>query len=160
MSRTAKAFFMVSAVLAAWLFGSVSLAGQSGTPTPATSARGYDAGGRRDPFVSLVVPKVNPVAVRPSAAPRPGAGLAGLAVSDVQLRGVVRSGANFIAILEGPDGRTFLAKRADRLMDGVIKGIEAGAVVFSERVEDAAGAVRVRDVRKALRAVTAAGGQR
>ncbi len=44
-------------------------------------------------------------------------------------------------------------------MDGVIKGIENGAVVFTERVEDAAGAVRQRDVRKALKAATVPGGQ-
>ena len=135
--------FLVSAVAAAWLCGAVELAGQSG---------GYDAGGRRDPFVSLIVPKTNPTAPRVAAASRPGAGLAGVAVSDVQLKGVIRSGTNFVAILEGPDGRTFLAKQLDRLMNGVVKGIERDAVVFTERVADAAGAIRQRDVRKALRA--------
>ena len=149
MSRK-PAFMMALAVLAAWICGAVSLAGQS---------RGYDGGGRRDPFVSLIAPKANPSVARAVVAPRPGAGLAGLAVSDVQLKGVIRSGATFVAILEGPDGRTFLAKRSDRLMDGVIKGIESGAVVFTERVEDAAGAIRVRDVRKALRSATVPGGQ-
>ncbi len=140
--------FIGSAVLIGWLCGSVELAGQSG---------GYDAGGRRDPFRSLIVPKVGPAAPRVGAATRPGAGLAGIAVSDVQLRGVIRSGANFVAILEGPDGRTFMAKRLDRLVNGVVKGIEQDAVVFTERVEDASGAVRQRDVRKALRAVVAGG---
>lgn len=121
------------------------------------TAGGYDAGGRRDPFVSLIVPKTTTVVSRPANASRPGAGLAGISVSDVQLKGVIRSGANFVAILQGPDGRTFLAKRLDKLMDGVIKGIESNAVVFTERVEDAAGAVRQRDVRKALRTVVAGG---
>lgn len=142
-----KSPLFVSAVVAAWLCGTAGLAGQSG----------YDAGGRRDPFVSLIVPKVSTVAARPVATSRPGAGLAGIAVSDVQLKGVIRSGATFVAILEGPDGRTFLAKRLDRLVNGVIKGIESNAVVFTERVEDAAGAVRQRDVRKALRGVVAGG---
>jgi len=143
-----KSRLFVSAVVAAWLCGTVSLAAQSG----------YDAGGRRDPFVSLIVPKVSTVAARPVATSRPGAGLAGIAVSDVQLKGVIRSGATFVAILEGPDGRTFLAKRLDRLVNGVIKGIESNAVVFTERVEDAAGAVRQRDVRKGLRG-SVGGGQ-
>jgi Tfp pilus assembly protein PilP len=142
--------FLGAAIFAGWLCGAVELAGQSGT---------YDAGGRRDPFVSLIVPKTAPAAPRTVAQAKPGAGLAGITVSDVQLKGVVRSGATFVAILEAPDGRTFLAKRADRLMDGVIKGIESGAVVFTERVADAAGAVRQRDVRKALRAATVPGGQ-
>lgn len=148
--------FLLSAVVAVWVCGTAGLAAQSGGSTPLTSG-GYDAGGRRDPFVSLIAPKVSTVAARPVATSRPGAGLAGIAVSDVQLKGVIRSGANFVAILEGPDGRTFLAKRLDRLMNGVIKGIESNAVVFTERVEDAAGAVRQRDVRKALRAVVAGG---
>lgn len=167
--------FMVPAVLAAWMCGSVVLGAQSGAQAPAKAmpstpvrvgiatplpAGGYDAGGRRDPFVSLIVPKTTPApAVRAATTARPGAGLAGIAVSDVQLKGVIHSGANFVAILQAPDGRTFLAKRSDRLMNGVIKGIESGAVVFTERVEDAAGAVRVRDVRKALRAAAVAGGQ-
>jgi Tfp pilus assembly protein PilP len=142
-------FLFGSAVLVAWLCGCAQLAGQSG---------GYDAGGRRDPFRSLIVPKPGPVAPRvTTATSRPGAGLAGIAVSDVQLKGVIRSGANFVAILEGPDGRTFMAKRLDRLVNGVVKGIEHDAVVFTERIEDASGAVRQRDVRKALRAVVAGG---
>ena len=140
--------FLVSAVAALWVCGVAELAGQSG---------GYDAGGRRDPFISLIAPKANPAAPRAAATSRPGAGLAGLAVSDVQLKGVIRSGANFVAILEGPDGRTFMVKRLDRLMNGVVKGIESNSVVFTERVEDAAGAVRQRDVRKALRGVVAGG---
>ncbi|MBW8869034.1 MAG: pilus assembly protein PilP [Acidobacteria bacterium] len=147
-------WIMAAAIVAAWLCGTAAVAGQT-----RVAAGSYDAGGRRDPFVSLIVPKAAPTAPRAAAAPRPGAGLSGIAVSDVQLKGVVRSGTTFVAILEGPDGRTFLAKRADRLMDGVIKGIEAGAVVFTERVEDAAGAVRQRDVRKALKAATVPGGQ-
>ena len=144
---TTRARLFVSAILAAWMLGAVTVAGQSG---------GYDAGGRRDPFVSLIVPKTT-AAPRAAAAPRPGSGLAGIAVSDVQVKGVIRSGATFVALLEGPDGRTFLAKRADRLRDGVIKGIEVGAVIFTERVADAAGAVRQREVRKALRSVVAGG---
>lgn len=154
--------FMSAAIFAGWLCGAVDLAGQvvRSTPVPAPLAAGsYDPGGRRDPFVSLIVPKANPTAPRAASAPRPGAGLMGVAVSDVQLKGVVRSGTTFVAILEAPDGRTFLAKRADKLMDGVIKGIENGAVVFTERMEDAAGAVRQRDVRKTLKSATVPGGQ-
>lgn len=149
---------LVSAVAAAWLCGVAGVIAQSAGSTSLTAGGGgYDAGGRRDPFISLIVPKAAPVAARAAAISRSGAGLAGVAVSDVQLKGVIRSGANFVAILEGPDGRTFMAKRLDRLMNGVVKGIENNAVVFTERVEDAAGAVRQRDVRKALRGVVAGG---
>jgi Tfp pilus assembly protein PilP len=140
----------MTVVWIAWCCAPVSLAAQQG---------GYDAGGRRDPFVSLIVPKVVAPSTSHVAATtsRPGAGLLGLAVSDVQVKGVIRSGPTFVALLAGPDGRTFMAKQQDKLMNGVIKGIERDAVVFTERVADAAGAVRSRDVRKVLRSAIAGG---
>lgn len=160
MTSTPRAF--VASLAALWLAAATGAAAQStpltaGASTPLT-AGGYDAGGRRDPFVSLIQPPKPAPKPRAAVASRPAAGLAGIAVSDVQVKGVVRSGATFVALLEGPDGRTFLAKRLDRLVDGVVKGIERDAVVFTERVEDAAGAIRQRDVRKALK-VSVAGGQ-
>jgi Tfp pilus assembly protein PilP len=125
----------------------------------AAAQNGYDTGGRRDPFVSLLAPKAS-AAPRAAAAPvsRPGAGLAGIAVSDVRVRGVMRSGNALVALLEGPDGKTFLARREDRLMNGLVKTIEQDAVIFSERVADAAGAVRQRDVKKVLRPAASSGG--
>lgn len=137
--------------MVAWVCASTVVAAAQG---------GYDAGGRRDPFVSLLAPKATAPTRTDAAAPvsRPGAGLLGVAISDVQVKGVIRSGATFVAILAGPDGHTFMAKQQDKLMNGSIKGIERDAVVFTERVTDAAGAMRSRDVRKVLRS-TSAGGQ-
>jgi Tfp pilus assembly protein PilP len=117
----------------------------------------YDDGGRRDPFVSLIVPKV--AAPAPGGAPgaRPIAGLGGLSVSDVAVKGLVRSGSTLIALLQGPDGKTYMAKRLDRLHDGVVTRIESDCVVFTERTPDAAGVVRARDVRKPLRPAVSGG---
>ena len=120
---------------------------------------GYDAGGRRDPFVSLIAPKKEVAA--PSAAPvrrAGGTGLAAITVTDVVVKGVVRSGTTEIAILEAPDGKTYIARRQDRLQDGAVKSIEADAVVFIEQVADARGGLRPRDVRKPIHAVI--GGER
>ena len=117
----------------------------------------YDAGGRRDPFVSLIVPKVAPSSGPAAGSPRPGAGLGGLSVSDVVVKGLVRSGTTLIALLQGPDGRTYMAKRLDRLHDGVVTRIDSDGVVFTERTADAAGVVRARDVRKPLRAAVSGG---
>lgn len=121
----------------------------------------YDDGGRRDPFVSLIVPKVAPANANAAAArPRATAGLGGLSVSDVVVKGMVRSGTTLIALLQGPDGKTYMAKRLDRLQDGVVTRIDSDGVVFTERTADAAGVVRARDVRKPLRpAVSGSGGQ-
>lgn len=118
----------------------------------------YEDGGRRDPFVSLIVPKVAPTSGNRAANPaRPAAGLAGLAISDVVVKGMVRSGTTLIALLQGPDGRTYMAKRQDRLQDGVVTRIDSDGVVFTERIADAAGVVRARDIRKPLRAAVSGG---
>jgi len=121
------------------------------------SPTGYDDGGRRDPFVSLIVPKTPP-----AGKPLPGragtaAGLSSVSVSDVVVKGLVRSGTTLIALLQGPDGRTYMAKRQDHLQDGVVTRIDVDAVVFTERTADAAGVVRARDVRKPLRPVVSGG---
>lgn len=138
-----------------WLMG-VPLAAQS--PTAGARGAAYDVAGRRDPFVSLVAPSAT---TRASAVAqvRRGPGLAGVAIADVVVKGVIRSGATMIALLAVPDGRTFMAHRQDRLADGVVSRIDADGVVFSERTADAAGVARACDVRKPLRTM-AAGGER
>jgi Tfp pilus assembly protein PilP len=141
----------VAAALAACA-GAVSAQTPVGDRPNGTTASGYNAGGRRDPFVSLIAIKKEPTPASTSEqAPRvAGAGLAGLAVTDVVVKGILRSGPVLLAILEGPGGKTYIARRQDRLQDGTVKSIEADAVVFAEQVADAHGATRARDVRKSL----------
>lgn len=141
----------------------VPLGAQSAPPQIRVGSRvgesptSYDDGGRRDPFASLIVPKPTPTS-RPGGGAGPvAAGLGGVSVTDVVVKGVIRSGNTLIALLQGPDGRTYMAKRQDRLHDGVISRIEIDAVVFTERSADAAGVVRARDIRKPLRAVVSGG---
>ena len=137
-----------------------------GTVTPAIrvgdrvgeTPTAYDDGNRRDPFVSLIAPKAPPTSANATATRvRPVAGLAGVSVSDVAVKGLIRSGATLIALLQTPDGRTFMAKRLDRLQDGVVTRIDSDAVIFTEHTTDAAGAVRSRDVRKPLRPAVSGG---
>lgn len=123
------------------------------------SSTDYNDGGRRDPFMSLIAPKAAPAQPSAAAPPRAIAGLAGLSVNDATVKGLMRSGDTLIALLQGPDGRTYMAKRQDRLQDGVIARIDADAVVFTARVPDAAGVVRTRDIRKPLRAAVSGGQQ-
>lgn len=121
------------------------------------SPSGYDEGRRRDPFVSLIVPKPSPASKPAAGITRPATGLGAVSVTDVVVKGVVRSGTTLIALLQGPDGRTFLARRQDRLQDGVVARIDTDGVVFNERTADAAGVVRARDVRKPLRSAASGG---
>ena len=117
----------------------------------------YDDGGRRDPFISLIVPKPSPTASPAASMARPAAGLGGVSVSDIAVKGMIRSGNTLIALLQGPDGRTYMAKKSDRLQDAVVTRIDNDGVVFTERVADAAGVVHARDVRKPLRAAVSGG---
>ena len=114
-----------------------------------TSASGYDDGGRRDPFVSLVTSKKGAAG---AAASRLRPGLSGVAVADVAVKGIIHNGTTSIAVLEGPGGRSFIARSKDHLQDAVVKSVDADGVIFVEQVVDAIGTVRSRDVRKPLRA--------
>jgi len=77
-------------------------------------------------------------------------GLAGVSITDVVVRGIVRSGTVVMATLEGPEGKQFVAHRQDKLQDGVIKSIDKDAVVFIERTVDAIGTAHSHEVRKPL----------
>lgn len=113
---------------------------------------GYDDGGRRDPFVSLIVAK-KPAAG--SAAPaRALTGLASLAVADVAVKGIVHVGSKYMVTLEGPNHRSYTANPQDRLADGLVKTVDADGVVFEVQVTDAAGVMHARDVRKMLHPAT------
>jgi Tfp pilus assembly protein PilP len=120
----------------------------------ATVSSGYDDGGRRDPFVSLMAPKKT---VAPQNTARPRTGLGSLSLADVSVKGIVRTGGAVVAVLESPDGKSFVAHSKDRLQDATVKSIDADGVVFAEQVVDAGGAVRYRDVRKTLRPIMTEG---
>ncbi len=118
---------------------------------------GYQASGR-DPFTPLVAPpSTSPAAAQ--VANRP-AGLPGLAVADVELKGIIASGTMRLALLAGPDGKTYLARVQDRLHDAVVRRIETDAVVL---LTSAGPQTASREVRKLLRPMTgpvAEGGRR
>lgn len=118
-----------------------------GTRVGAGVVSGYDDEGRRDPFGSLI-------AERPAVAAAPvrrAHGLAGLAMADVAVTGIITSGQTWIAIIAGPDGATYLARPNARLHDAVVRRIDRDAVVFVTQAADVTGAARTREVRRALR---------
>lgn len=107
---------------------------------------GYDDGGRRDPFGSLVTPRRTSTATSENGRPRTG--LAGLALADVEVRGIVRSGDTRLAILQGPNNQSYVSRVKDRLADATIVSIDRDGVVFSEQLE---GSRAISQIRKALR---------
>ena len=120
------------------------------SPNSALEPRGYDyeAAGRRDPFVSLVRRGAE---VPGSATGTRPPGAAGLAVSEVSLRGTVKGRDGFVAMLQGADNKTYLVRPGDRLLDGTIRSITADAVVILQRVNDPLSLETEREVRKVLR---------
>lgn len=115
---------------------------------------GYEGQSRRDPFTPLVAPPNAPVATGAPARRAPG--LAGMTADDVVLKGIISSGAIRMALLEGSDGKTYLAKAKDRLQDAVIRRIDVDAVVLLTNATQQAGG---REVRKPLRPAGEGGGQ-
>jgi len=120
-------------------------------PPPATAFT-YNPQGRRDPFVSLLGrggdPKLS--GARPSGVP-------GLLINEIGIKGILRAGGGFVAMIQGPDNKTYVIKAGDRLLDGTVKSIVLDAVVFSQDVNDPLSLVKQKEIRKTLR--TADGGR-
>jgi Tfp pilus assembly protein PilP len=115
----------------------------NGTPAPPYS---YDPQGRRDPFLSLIARGSDPG----SAAARP-AGLPGLLISEVAVKGVVNDRSGLIAMVQGPGTKTFIVRPGEKLMDGTVKAITNDSVVFSQDVNDPLSMVKQKEVRKTVR---------
>jgi hypothetical protein len=111
---------------------------------------GYDDGGRRDPFLSLVRPATT-APTEPGGKPK-GDTLRSVAVSEVKVTGVLKgpNGRYHSAIVVGPNQLSYLVKPQDRLFDGWVKTIDALGVVIVARTTDVSGAVEGREVRKLL----------
>jgi Tfp pilus assembly protein PilP len=108
----------------------------------------YEAGGRRDPFVSLANQGSDP---RSEGRTR-YQGLAGLGVGEVNVKGIVLYERQLVAMVQAPDNRTYLVRPNDRLLDGSVRAVTSEAVVFVQQVNDPLSLVKQREIRKALRA--------
>ncbi len=106
----------------------------------------YDAGGRRDPFLNLLGSGTDP---RPAS--RKGEGPAGMTVAEISVRGVMQSKSGLIAMVQGPDNKTYIVHPGDKLADGSIKSINAQGLVIEQAVNDPLSVVKQREVRKLLR---------
>ena len=116
-------------------------------PTPTIDpAYVYEPAGRRDPFISLVGrgdDKSAP-AIRP-------AGLAGLLIGEITVKGVVRDRNGFTALLQASDNKTYNVRTGDKLFDGSVKSINQERVIFSQDVSDPLSLVKQREVSKPVR---------
>lgn len=113
---------------------------------PAPTAGTYESLGRRDPFMTLIEKK----GPSTTTAPRSSKGLQSFLLTDVHVTGVTRKGTEWMAILQGPDKQSYVAKVKDRIADAVIRRIDAQGVVFVDIQGPGSGA-RVQETRKPLR---------
>jgi Tfp pilus assembly protein PilP len=121
------------------------------TPTPDTTPKpampesySYDPAGRRDPFMNLLGTGGGPTS-------RKGEGPSGIAVAEISVRGVLQSRNGLIAMVQGPDNKTYIVHQGDKLLDGSIKTITAQGLVIEQDVNDPLSVVKQREVRRLLR---------
>jgi hypothetical protein len=155
MTRTTALTFASALLVATTAAAQTPAAPPAPTPAPASIALGtrvgvtpsnYDDGNRRDPFASLIATTARTNELVDGG--RPIKGLPGLVLADVVVRGVVKSGAHVLAILEGPNRQSFVARLNERLRDASIQSIDSGGVVFAEQVGPG---MRPINVRKTIR---------
>jgi Tfp pilus assembly protein PilP len=118
-----------------------------GEPRPVDAAS-YDSLGRRDPFVSLILPK----RAANDTTPRASRGLSSFMLADVVVTGISRKGTEGMAILQGSDRQSYVARVNDKIADAIIKRIDAQGVVFLE-LPRPGDMQRPQETRKPLRSV-------
>ncbi len=105
----------------------------------------YNGAGRRDPFISLAKPLANDDSNRPR---RPG--IEGFLLQETSLKGVVKAGDGWIAVLEGPDKKGYFVRIGQRMHDGVVTAIDAAGLTFRQEITDPLSPAKSRDVRRLL----------
>jgi hypothetical protein len=144
---------MLSILLSALALTPGQQAPEAAAPAPPTAEQAaaspgysYDAEGRRDPFVSLVGRGIDPAQGGTHAA-----GLPGLLVNEVLVKGVIRGRSGYLAMVQSPDNRTYIVRTGDRLFDGTVKTITQEGVIFSQDVNDPLSLVKQREVARRVR---------
>ena len=120
-----------------------------GAPPPADPQLPYtyNVDGRRDPFQSLTAGNGDS-----KSAPKPtAAGITGIRVDELSVRGIMQSRERLVAMVQGSDNRTYLIHQGDKLADGVVKSITPQGIVLVQDVSDPRAKEKTREVRKLLK---------
>lgn len=125
-----------------------SAAAKSAPPAP--EAYTYSPDGRRDPFISLIG---SGVTADPRLAGNRREGPAGLGVNEISVRGILQSRGAYVAMIQGPDAKTYIVHQGDKLLDGTIKSVTPQGLVLIQEVTDPLSLVKQREVSKLLRSV-------
>jgi Tfp pilus assembly protein PilP len=115
-------------------------------PSPPTEPYTYQPAGRRDPFLSLLG-----TGTESRVTSKSGEGPGGMSVADISVKGVMQSQGAMVAMIQGPDKKTYVVHKGDKLLDGRIKSISAQGLVVDQEVTDPLSLVKHREVTKLLR---------
>jgi len=116
-------------------------------PPPAETYT-YQPEGRRDPFLNLLG-----TGIEPRTSGRRSDGAAGMTVAEISVRGVLQSRGALVAMIAGPDNKTYIVHAGDKLLDGTIKTITPQGLIVIQEVNDPLSLVKQREVRKMLRSL-------
>lgn len=119
---------------------------QAPSPAPADGYN-YNPEGRRDPFVSLLKGGTDAPGTRAAGVD----GVAGLSVDEISVRGVVAGRGGYMAMVQGPDRKTYVVRANDKLLDGTVKTVTPQGLVILQEVNDPLSLVKQKEVRKMLR---------
>lgn len=130
--------------------GAAPPAGPTTGPTPAEGYT-YQPDGRRDPFLNLLG-----TGSEPRTTGKKNEGAAGLTVAEISVRGVLESRGALIAMVEGPDKKTYVVHPGDKFIDGVIRSITPQGLTIVQEVNDPLSLVKQREIHKLLRSLESA----
>ncbi len=114
----------------------------------ASDSYAYQPDGRRDPFLSVLRTGSDP-----NATSKRGSGISGFALAEISVRGVLQSRAAMMAMVQGPDNKTYVIHQGDKLADGVVKSVTTQGLVVIQDVSDPLSTQKQREVRKLLRSL-------
>jgi Tfp pilus assembly protein PilP len=115
---------------------------------PSQEAYTYRADGRRDPFLNLVG-----LGSDVKMTSRKNEGPTGLSLGEISVRGVMQSRGSLVAMIQGPDNKTYIVHQGDKLLDGTIKTVTPQGLVVVQEVNDPLSLIKTREVRKLLRSL-------
>jgi Tfp pilus assembly protein PilP len=115
---------------------------------PEQEAYTYRADGRRDPFLNLLGQ-----GGESKLTSRRGEGPAGMTVGEISVRGVMQSRGSLVAMIQGPDNKTYLVHPGAKLLDGTIKSVLPTGLIIVQEVNDPLSLIKTREVRKLLRSL-------
>ena len=74
-------------------------------------------------------------------------------MNEIAVRGVLQSRNTLVAMVQGPDNKTYVIHTGDKLADGVVKRVTSDGIVVVQQISDPRSTEKQREVRKLLRSL-------